>query len=76
MICRTPQHLADFLGLYMVRMAGTWYGCRNKPRYVAGLWNLVGAGVEVMFLWHDVLWIGEDKDSLHCPQKRGKDNGS
>lgn len=74
MICRTPQHLADFLGLYMVRVGGTWYGCRNRPQKESGMWNLIGAGIEVMFLWHDILWIGDDCDSLHEPMRRSEKN--
>ena len=69
-----PQHLADLLQLYMVRVGGVWYGCRNKPEWMPqfGRYAVISAGVEAMFLWHDVLFVGSDRESLCTPCKGGE----
>ena len=70
----TPQRLADWLQLYMVRVGAVWYGCRNRPEWLPMLnaYDVRGAGIEVMVLWHDVLYIGDDKNSLMEPSKTDK----
>lgn len=66
MICRSPQNLANFLGLYMVKCHGLWYGCRTKPEWCNGTWDLENL-IEATFRANNVLYIGEDKDSLFEP---------
>ena len=75
---RTPQELADILELFMVRNSGVWYGCRNEPKWShrCKCWLIETAGVEVMFLWHDVLFLGEDVESLHRPMRERQMTGT
>ena len=74
---RTPQSIANWLGLYMVRQNGVWYGCRCRPVYdpERGAWLVTESGIEAVFLWHDVLYMGSDRESLHAPEKENTNGG-
>lgn len=62
-----PQELAEYFGLYFFRANGMWYGSRNKPEWTDEGYRYIDASIEVVLLPRDVLFIGEDKDSLHTP---------
>lgn len=66
---RTPQHLADFFQLYFFRVHKKWYGSRNRPQWTPLGYDFRGCGVEVIMTWYDVLFMGNDRESLHEPKR-------
>ena len=73
MFPRNPQHIADFFQLYFVLRNHVWHGCRVEPVWNGLFWDTSEAGVEVMIDWRAVLYNGDERYSLHRPNKEAID---